>query len=124
MNQADKYHEAYPYHSRDVGAEILNLVANSKDEEIVLVDSTSFAGNGVFCEWAYVIDLDKNQLEVYTGFNTEPLAEDERFANLTSENSGGYTGVRCIKKYDLDLLPTKRKFVSELKKIEKEVYHE
>ena len=31
-----------------------------------------------------------------------------------------YTPIRCVKKYDLDKLPTKKQFISELKKIEKE----
>lgn len=124
MDQADKYHKKYPYNSRDIGAEILELVTNSKDKEIVLVDSTDFAGDSLFCEWAYVIDLDKNQLEAYSGFNKEPLDADERFANIAKDGESEYHGIRCLKKFDLDKLPTKRKFISELKRIEKEVYHE
>jgi hypothetical protein len=119
--QANKYHLAYPYASRDIGGEILELVANSKDKEIVLHDSTSFAGDSLFCEWAYVIDLDNRKLEVYSGFNKEPLTEDERFAKIPlDKDSGGYTPIKCLEKFDLDKLPTKRKFISVLLKKEKE----
>jgi hypothetical protein len=114
--QSAEFHKACPYTSRDFGGKILEAVANSEDKEIVLVDSTSFAGDSLFCEWAYVIDLDKRKLEVYTGFNKEPLAEDERFAKIPkSKDSSEYTGIRCIHKFDLDKLPTKAKFIKELK---------
>jgi len=122
-DQAEKYHKQYPYASRDIGGEILEMVANSKDEEIVLTDSTSFAADSLFCEWAYVVDLDKNLLECYSGFNKEPLGDDERFKSITEDGSK-YAPIRCLKKYDLNALPTKRKFISELKKKEKEVYVE
>jgi hypothetical protein len=117
MNQAEKYHKAYPYNSRDVGAGILELVANSKDKEIVLVDETDFAGDSLFCEWAYVIDLDKRKIEVYAGFNKEPVAEDERFAKITNDGEEYYQ-IKCVKKYDLDNLPTKKAFLKELKEKE------
>lgn len=118
MNQSEMYHRQYPYLSRDIGAGILELVANSKDDEIVLNDQTDFAGDSLFCEWAYVIDLDNRKLEVYTGFNKTPLAEDERFAKIPVEKDSEYTPIRCIKKYDLDNLPTKKQFIAELKEKE------
>jgi len=119
MIQSEKYHKQYPYRSRDIGAGILEMVANSKDKEIVLNDSTNFAGDSLFCEWAYVIDLDKRKLEVYEGFNKELLAEDERFAKIPiDEDSDGFFGIKCIMKYDLDKLPTKKQFIKELKEKE------
>jgi len=121
MDQAAKYHDAFPYASRDIGAGILDLVMNSTDKEIVLTDSTSFAGESLFCEWAYVIDLDKNQLEVYSGFNKSPVGPEERFANAETDKDSEYGVIRFLKKYELDKLPTKRKFISELTKREKEV---
>jgi hypothetical protein len=121
MDQAEAYHKRFPYLTRDLGAGILEAVAESKDEKIVLNNSIDFAGDSLFCEWAYVIDLDKNQLEVYTGFNKSPLGEDERFANIKpSDNTSGYLGIRFLQKFDLDKLPTKAKFLSSLKKKEKE----
>lgn len=121
MDQSAKYHKAFPYLSRDIGAGILELVMNSQDEEIVLRDSTDFAGESLMCEWAYVIDLDNRKLEVYSGFNKEPLAEDERFAKIPIEEGSEYVGIRCVMKYDLDNLPTKKVFLKELKETEVEV---
>jgi hypothetical protein len=121
MNQSAKYHDRFPYLSRDIGANILDLVLNSPDEEIVLRDSTDFAADSLFCEWAYVIDLDKNQLEVYSGFNKTAVGPEERFATLKKEEGSEFDVIRFLKKFDLNELPTKRKFISELKKKEKEV---
>lgn len=117
MEQAEKYHKQYPYNSRDIGADILEMVAYSEDKEIVLHDSTDFAGDSLFCEWAYVIDLDNRKLEVYSGFNKEPVAEGERFAKVAISDTG-YDRIKCIKKFDLDKLPTKKLFLKELKEKE------
>lgn len=119
MDQAAKYHKAFPYLSRNTGASILELVADSKDKEIVLNDSTDFAGDSLFCEWAYVVDLDNRKLEVYEGFNKEPLEDGQRFKNAPVEADSEYTPVKCIISFDLDNLPTKAKFLKELKKLEK-----
>ena len=62
MNQAELYHKAYPYLSRDIGGKILELIYNSTDEEIVLVDSSDFANDGLFCEWGWVVNLDTMRL--------------------------------------------------------------
>lgn len=110
--QSAKYHEKYPYMSRDHGAKILDLIYTS-DGEVLLQDSTSFAGDSLFCEWAYVIDLDNNTLECYGGFNKQPLNEGERFKDAEPTDSG-YLPITCIKKYPLDKLPTKRQFVKDL----------
>lgn len=36
------------------------------------IDSTSFLEDSLFCEWAYVVNLDEGFLEVYKGFRKEP----------------------------------------------------
>ena len=61
------------YISRDLGADILYNISHSKDNEIILDNSLSFAGESLFCEFAYVIDFDKETLEVFEGFNKEPI---------------------------------------------------
>ena len=54
--------------SRDTGAGILQLVADATAEDpIQLVLQLDFVKDGLFCEYAYVLDLDKNVLEVYGG---------------------------------------------------------
>jgi hypothetical protein len=125
MDQSAKYQQEFPFLTRDLGAGILEAVANSKAKEIVLTDSTDFAGDSLFCEWAYVVDLDKNILECYSGFNKEPLAEGERFAKIPKcKDDSDYSAIRLLKKYDLNELPTKKEFVKELEKIAEEAYVE
>ena len=110
QEQAAKFHAQYPAQSRDHGAEILHLVCQSPDG-IVLADSSSFAGDSLFCEYAYVIDLDKNVLEMYRGFNKNKDADTGRFKDCGFEPykaAGGelYYAVELAKTYPLDALPT------------------
>lgn len=84
--QADLYHKKYPLFTRDNGAEILNMVCDTKGRDIIwLRDETEFMVDGLFNEWSYVIDLDKNVLEVYKGFSKVLPPEDGRFYNLIKE---------------------------------------
>jgi hypothetical protein len=114
MEQAAKVNEKYPYLSRDNGSDILNMIFKSYDQEILIGDSSDFAGDSLFCEWGYVVDLDKNVLEVYKGFNKRKLGKTQRFAKL--EGREGYEPIRCIKKYKLSELPSEDNFVAELEK--------
>jgi len=79
IQQAEgNWSKAYPQFSRDTGTEILSIVYNA-EKPIQLYNSIDFAADSLFCEWAYVIDLDKNTFEVYEGFNQFPLSEEDRF---------------------------------------------
>jgi hypothetical protein len=70
----------HPHLSRDVGPKILDYVMHKGVTKVVR--DMLFAADSLFCEWAYVIDLDNEVLEVYKGFNKTPLAEGERFYSL------------------------------------------
>lgn len=72
----------YPELSRDTGADILQMIYLSASP-LALHDSITFVGDSLFCEWAYVIDLDKEVLEVYDGFHNEPTTPDDRFHEFT-----------------------------------------
>ena len=104
------------YISRDIAGEILECVANSEDEVIKLDDSTSFAADSLFCEWAYVVDFSKDVFEVYSGFNKKPLADNERFKNLETEKDSEYAPVTLVKSYKLSELPDKEEFVNDFAK--------
>jgi hypothetical protein len=97
--------------SRDVGGEILDAIIH-EDGEVLLQNEFEFGYDSLFCEWAYCVNLDINKLEVYKGFNKEILPETSRFYKAYPNN--GYYGIRKIKEYDLDNLPTRDEFVSEL----------
>lgn len=117
--QSDLYKEKFPYLSRDNGANVLNLINESSDKEIWLYDQTDFAGDSLFCEYAYVIDLDKRTFEIYKGFNQSEVNESERFAFLGGKNKNGYTPVTHMKTYSLDDLPTVDDYLEEMKQMEK-----
>lgn len=121
-DQAAKYHAKYPLLTRDNGAEILSLVyqgLKGKERCIWLQDSESFAGDSLFCEWAYVIDFDKRTFEVYEGFNKTELTEDDRFFKFKDTKSE-YWPVKLLKSYSLDELPSETDFIKELEGKEKE----
>ena len=115
---SEKQWEQRPYLSRDLGAKILNAVMYGNFEQsdyphpnkIIncnvdkLVDSYDFNEDSLFCEWAYVIDLDENVFEVYRGFNQNPLNKNERFYKK-SPNTSGYYPIKLLKSYNLDNLP-------------------
>lgn len=109
---ADKFGLLHPSLSRDTGAKVLPLIQNALDP-VPVRKALDFAGDSLFCEWAYVIDLDKNTLEVYEGFNKTPVPAGERFADLPTE--GEYYPVKT---YALDELPNDEDFVNELEKEE------
>ena len=59
---------AYPPQlSRDTGAEILNIIDNVRQNEFKLVNSIDFGDDDLFCEYSYVLDFDKEILEIYKG---------------------------------------------------------
>lgn len=117
MDQSDLYRKQYQYLSRDIGADILNKVYNAKDEEIMLGDSSYFAADSLFCEWAYVIDLDNEMFEVYKGFINKPLGKNQRFKYLEKEMKPDdmYYPIRCAKKYKFEELPTREQFYKDFK---------
>lgn len=96
------------YTSRDLGGEILRSVAFSLDDEILLTNCIGFAFNGLFCEYAYVIDFDKNTFEVYVGFQAQPLDSTERFYIEAPKHK---YGVKLLKELDLFDLPSKEEFL-------------
>lgn len=111
----------YQQFSRDRGAKILALVANA-DPGIQLHDMRAFAADSLFCEWAYVIDLDKNRFEVYQGFNKTPLGEGDRFKCVEKhvQKRSEYQPIRLLKSYDLLALPPLELFLAELEPEEEE----
>lgn len=124
--QAELYHQKYPLLTRDNGATILEKIMECEEETIWVQDNSEFAADSLFCEWAYVIDLDKNVFEVYQGFNEQPLTKDDRFYYLTPEaekdnerkkSYGGnsYYPIKLAKTYDLTNLPLEEEFINDFK---------
>jgi hypothetical protein len=114
----DRVMEAHPYISRDHGGEILRLIAESEGP-VEIQDSSDFVADSLFCEWAYVVDLDQRTLEVYEGCNHHPVPAGERFSEVTpcERDAGGskYYPVRLKKAFNLDALPSQEEFLRETK---------
>lgn len=95
--------------TRDTGAEILAAIANSDLEKIALRNNLGFGKDSLFCEWAYMLDLDENKLIGFCGFNKDKEKQDPLFAisedDPTFRDSAGYYGIRRVAEFKLDDLP-------------------
>ena len=120
LRDADKMKADYPEFSRDTGAEILDMV-QSRPDGMLLQNSISFAADSLFCEWAWVIDLDAGTFEAYEGFNRDtPLTEEDRFFFLSALAKGGYYPVKMVAVWSLDELPNDEDFLAAFGSAEEE----
>lgn len=114
--------------TRDLGGEILQSIINldltclpkEMNNKIYLKNEIEFGKDSLMCEWAYCINLQTNKLEVFKGFNKDKSQEHERFKTTEEDveyfknKNYCYYGMQLIKEYDLDNLPTKEEFITEL----------
>jgi len=108
---SNKFNTKYPHLARDMGAGILEAIQVGKVPSVQ--NSVTFANDSLFCEWAYLIDLDNETLEVYKGFNQTPLSTTDRFYQ-ESNNSSEYYPVKLTKIYKLNELPSLEAFIEDL----------
>ncbi len=115
MDVAGRFKEKSPHLNRDMGGEILEYIQKSPNGLALHLD-LNFPGDSLFCEWAYVVDFDKNTFEVYRGFNNDPLLEGDRFFHLPSRESTAnqttYHPVRLAHSWPLAGLPTDADFIN------------
>ena len=118
MDDYHRFSQAHPEWSRDTGAEILGMIECS--DGLGLENEIEFAGDSLFCEYAYVIDLDANTFEVYEGFNHDPLPDGARFAFLQGKEYSGakYYPIKLLKSWPLDELPVVDDFLEELRPVD------
>lgn len=133
IDELDEMHnllDKYPWMSRNVGSDILSFIYtgqySTKDffsgkvttinkQPDLLVNSYNFAADSLFCEWAWLIDLDNNTFECYKGFNEEPLSMFDRFYDITDDSKNlKYYPIKLVKTYMLDNLPTNFIFLKDL----------
>ena len=111
---SDKVKAKYYQIHRDCGADVLDLIMNG-DGELPIKDSISFAYESLFCEWCYVIDLDKGVFEVHEGYNKKPLGPRARFSDV-AHLSDEYMPVKLKAKWKLNALPTDEVFLKKFGK--------
>jgi hypothetical protein len=71
--------------------------------KFLLQDNTDFMHDSLMCEWAYVVNIDTNELEIYKGFRqSKPIG---RFRDI--EPQGKYYAVSLVRVYNLNNLPAK-----------------
>lgn len=111
--------------NRDLGAKVLGLIMEGPQG---LIDDFEFGKDSLMCEWAYWLDFDKNELEVYKGFNAKngepwvnnrfgnPLPDTFTYAN-GNEGRNEYNPVRFIHSFALDRLPDEHSFMHLLEAV-------
>ncbi len=90
MEQSAVYNKKYPFLSRDHGGAILQMINDYKGKKKILLENSSdFKKDGLFCEYAYDIDLDKGKFIVQSGS-------------------------KVLKTYSINKLPSNEKFLKDL----------
>ncbi|MDU1912528.1 hypothetical protein [Fusobacterium sp.] len=64
----------------------------------LMIDNHNFIKNSLFCEWAYIINLDTNKLEVWEGFQEKPQ-ENNRYG---IEKDNGFYPCALVKEIDIE----------------------
>lgn len=106
MDQADRFKAKYPELSRDTSAKVLDLIVDNPN--LKLNNAVDFAADGLFCEWAYVVDFATGRFEVYKGFFTKTLTSG-RFDYLDTGEE--YRPVQLVASWPMDQLPTEEEFL-------------
>jgi hypothetical protein len=93
--------DSYP---EKLGLQILELVAAGKEAETIIPEecAADFLGDSVFCEYAYILNLDTAELEYYQGRNTDPAAPGRyaasgRWSPPPPMTGVSYYGVRLVR---------------------------
>lgn len=86
FDKAQEFKSRWPHLHRDFGANILEYVQRLEEKpeggtvDFYHSNEVEFAGDGLFCEWAWVVDLDLGTFECYGGFGKKKLLKREKFA--------------------------------------------
>lgn len=80
-------------------------------------DASDFIHDSGFCKWAYVLNLDTDQFEVWKGNQREPDHEDNRWAEEENRygkemNQMGCYPCAMVRRYDLNELPNPGLFLT------------
>ena len=65
--------------------------------------------NDIYCEWAYVIDLDRHEFEVHQGYEAKDNPTSKRFNSIGKMND---MVPGLVKSFRFTELPTKEGFIA------------
>ncbi|RZK34034.1 MAG: hypothetical protein EOO61_14265 [Hymenobacter sp.] len=110
MDVSEKLEKLFPSLSRNTGSRIISLIAglSSPNERLPTQDALTFNQSGS-CQYAYVIDLDQNTFEVYTGHENR---SGERFSDPNFNPDGSWDGpINHVHTFSLNDLPSDSDFI-------------
>ena len=64
METSARFEEKHPEFHRNTGAKVLEMIQDGKVSKVRLDED--FLKDGLFCEWAYELDLDREELVIYS----------------------------------------------------------
>jgi hypothetical protein len=132
-------HQLYPSMARGTSAGILGIIARAglpKEEDgaegspeagaeempekkIPVQLELDFANSGLFCEWAYVVDLDKEVFEVYGG--SEKKHDDHRFKDVGGEQATVPAFYCSFDFREIYLMESTQEFIDKVQKVSDEM---
>lgn len=80
-----------------------------------MIDGSDFIKDSLFCEYAYIIDLDIKTLEFYVGFQKEPNV----FNRYGTESDNGYYPCRMVSVYPIETMNehSVEKYINDMNKV-------
>lgn len=70
--------------------------------------ANEFIGESLFCEWAYILNLDDKTVEFYRGFNKDPKAPGRYAHIIEKDHRAGrepYCGCKLLLTFPMDDIP-------------------
>ena len=113
IETCQRFKAKYVTLDRDTGPDVLNILIHT-EVPVELYLNVDFIGDGLFCEWVYVVDLDSGMFEIYQGSQIRP--SENRFSTMFEGRTNGYYPPKLVATYPLDDLPT----YLQLMKLEKD----
>lgn len=87
VNMGSPYDKAiqqfHPELHRDTGASIITYIYSGTIKKVPNQSDDSFRDDGLFCEWAYELDLDKEVLRIYK--NGRTLKKTLKFSEIMAD---------------------------------------
>lgn len=83
-------------------------------DKAYMIDNHDFIKDSLFCEYAYIINLDRNVLEVWIGCQKKP---DQKNRYGTQQDEYGYYPCKLIRSYHLPLTKKRIWYLNDMNKI-------